>query len=387
MNDQIVPFRVEITDAAITDLRERLARARWPDAETVDDWSQGLPLAYAQELAAYWADGYDMRRLERRLNAHPQVRTEIDGVGIHALHVRSPHEEATPLLLTHGWPGSVVEFLDVIGPLTNPTAHGGDPADAFHLVIPSLPGYGFSDRPAEPGWDLPRIAAAWVTLMGRLGYDRFAAQGGDWGSMVTTVLGYAHPEQVLGIHLNMALADPEQLLALGELTDVERVDFADMANYQQREYGYAQQQGTRPQTLGYGLADSPVGQMTWVVEKLRAWSHHGGDVEDVISRDDLLDDVMTYWCTNTGTSSARLYWHSIAWAFSQYVPTVVPIAYSVFPGEILRLSERWARTRYPDLRHYRRVERGGHFAALEQPALFVDEVRAGFRAIRAGTHA
>jgi len=381
--DDLRPFRIAATDAELDDLRARLAATRWPDPSTVDDWSQGVPLSYAQGLCSYWADGYDWRAREARLNAFPQFTTSVSVEGcapveIHLLHVRSPHEGATPLVLTHGWPGSIAEFQDVIGPLTDPTAHGGDAADAFHVVCPSLPGYGFSGRPTEAGWGVERIAAAWVEVMGRLGYDRFVAQGGDWGAMVTTLLGARHPEQCTAIHLSMVLALPT---SLDDLTDAEQRSLDDMGRHRRWGTGYSTQQRSRPQTLGYGLADSPAGQCAWIVEKFFEWTDNDGAPDDAVDRDRLLDNVMLYWLTNTGASSARLYWES----FSN--PPVerpqVPVGCSVFPREILRPSRRWAEAHYGDqLVWFNELGRGGHFAALEVPDLLVDEIRATFRKVR-----
>lgn len=375
-------FQIELADSEIEDLRRRLRDTRWPDRETVTDWSQGVPLGYLQDLAAYWRDEYDMARVANRLNAFPQYHTAIDGVEIHFLHVRSPHEDAMPLILTHGWPGSVLEFLACIGPLTDPTAHGGDVCDAFHVVVPSLPGHGFSGKPTAPGWGISRIADAWVELMSRLGYGRFLAQGGDWGSVVTTTLGFRAPEQVLGIHLNCGIASPEALLELGDLTDLDRLGLADLESFQRTEMGYFALQSTRPQTVGYALTDSPVGQLAWIVEKFRQWSDCDGHPENAVSRDEILDGVTLYWVTGTGTSSARLYWEEHGSLFDGLTPTKVPVAFTMFPRETVRLSERWARTRFPDLRYHHQASAGGHFAALEQPEIFVGELRAGFRAIR-----
>jgi pimeloyl-ACP methyl ester carboxylesterase len=377
---EIVEFRLDVPDADLNDLRERLARTRWPERETVADWSQGIPLAYVQELCEYWRGGYDWRRLEARLNAIGQFRTEIDGLGIHFLHARSPHPGALPLLLTHGWPGSVVEFLKVIGPLVDPPAHGGDAADAFDVVCPSLPGYGFSDKPGETGWGVQRIAAAWAQLMARLGDERYGAQGGDWGAAITTQLATIDSEHLAGIHLNMLIASPAELEALGELTDREQAALADYAHHRRWNTGYARQQSTRPQTLGYGLVDSPAAQCAWIVEKFWAWTDCEGHPENALTRDELLDNVMLYWLPATGASSARLYWESYRkWDFS---PISVPTGCSIFPKEILRPSRRWAERRFSDLRHWNELDRGGHFAAFEQPELFADELRAFFRHVR-----
>ncbi|MFL5824548.1 MAG: epoxide hydrolase family protein [Solirubrobacteraceae bacterium] len=376
----ITPFRVEIAEEALVDLRDRLGRTRWPEAETVDDWSQGLPLAYAQELCEYWRTAYDQRRVETRLNAVDQFRTEIDGLGIHFLHIRSPHEGALPLLLTHGWPGSVVEFLDVIGPLVDPSAHGGAAADAFHVVCPSLPGYGFSDKPSRPGWGTRRIADAWAELMARLGYERYGAHGGDWGSIITMVLGLGDPEHVAGIHLTMPVASAQDFQGLGELTAAEQAALADFAEHRRSGTGYSKQQSTRPQTLGYGLVDSPAGECAWIVEKFWAWTDCDGHPENVVARDVLLDNVMLYWLPATGASSARLYWESFA---DTDLPVIdVPAGCSIFPREIFRLPRRVARRRFSDLRHWRELDRGGHFAALEKPAVLVEELRTFFAQVR-----
>ena len=380
MDADVTPFRVEIPQAQLDDLRERLARTRWPERETVDDWSQGIPLAYVRELCEYWRERYDWRRAEARLNAIPQMRTRLDGLAIHVLHARSPHAGALPLLLTHGWPGSVVEFLDVIGPLTDPPAHGGDARDAFHVVAVSLPGFGFSDKPAERGYSPDRMAAMVATLMARLGYERYGAQGGDWGAVVTMRLAQLDAEHLAGIHLNMPRAAPAALKALGELTAAEQAALDTLRHYRRWEAGYSTQQATRPQTLGYGLVDSPAAQCAWIVEKFFAWADCDGHPENAVARDVLLDNVMLYWLPATGASSARLYWESFY--DQELAPIDVPTGCSVFPKELFRLSERWARTRFGDLRHFRELDRGGHFAALEQPAVFVDEVRTFFRTVR-----
>lgn len=376
---EVREFRVEISDTQVDDLRNRLSRIRWPDAPTVSDWSQGIPLSYVRELADYWARGYDMHRLADRLNAHPQFHAAVGDLGIHFLHVRSPHSDARPLIMTHGWPGSVVEFLDVIGPLTDPERHGGQAQDAFHLVVPSLPGYGFSGKPTAPGVGIERIGQVWDQLMAALGYPRYYAQGGDWGALVTTAMGIQQPAGLLGIHINMALASPEALAGLGELTTEEQA-LGGLLHYQQQEAGYSTQQGTRPQTLGYGLADSPVGQLAWIVEKFHAWTDCDGHPENAVARDTLLDNVMMYWLTNSATSSARLYWESFS-ALGSFDEVPVPSAYTRFPKEIMTVTERWLRTRFTGLRYYHEVTKGGHFAALEQPQIFVDEVRAGVRSL------
>jgi pimeloyl-ACP methyl ester carboxylesterase len=380
MTETLEPFRIAVGDAELVDLRSRLVRTRWPERETVDDWSQGIPLTYVQELCRYWADGYDWRTREEQLNRFPQFRTELDGLGVHFVHARSTEPDALPLVLTHGWPGSVVEFQKVIGPLTDPAAHGGDPADAFHVVCPSLPGYGFSDKPARTGWTVQRIASAWATLMARLGYQRFGAQGGDWGASVTTSLGEQYADRVAGIHLNMPIAIPD--LSMGEPTARERDAIAAFTHYRRHESGYAKQQSTRPQTLGYGLVDSPAAQAAWIVEKFMTWSDCDGDPETVFTRDELLDNVMLYWIPGTGASSARLYWESHRDLGVKLAPVTVPAAVTIFPKELSRPSRRWAEPRFADLRSWSEVDRGGHFAAFERPETFVAEVRAGFRTMR-----
>lgn len=377
----IEPFTLAIEQAELDDLKARLARTRWPDAETVDDWSQGAPLAKAQALCAYWRDGYDWRRCEAMLNGFGQYRTVIKDLGIHFIHARSPNRDALPIVMTHGWPGSVIEFHKVIGPLTDPVAHGGRAEDAFHLVLPSLPGYGFSDRPTATGWGVKRIANAWIELMHRLGYDRFVAQGGDWGSSITTALGQIAPEGLAAIHLNMPLAFPGPD-DLKEATEEELAAAQRLENYNNIESAYAKQQATRPQTLGYGLADSPSGQAMWIYEKLYAWSDCAGDPENVLSRDEILDNIMLYWLPGTGASSARLYWQSMASAFFDLDPVHVPTGCSLFPKEIFQPSRRLIEKRYTNLVYFNQLDRGGHFAAWEQPELFVDEIRACFRAFR-----
>lgn len=379
MSTAIRPFEVAITDAELDDLRLRLNRIRWPDAETVNDWSQGIPLGYMQTLVDYWREAYDWRRAERLLNGFPQFTTELDGLDIHFIHLRSPHAEARPLLITHGWPGSVLEFHKVLEPLTNPTEHGGSAADAFHVVCPALPGYGFSGRPRETGWGVERIARAWDALMQRLGYERYFAQGGDWGAMVTSMIGVQDQGHCAGIHLNMPIVLPDQA-TMDSLTAQEQSALAGMQHYQEWDSGYSKQQATRPQTLGYGLADSPVAQAAWIIEKFWSWTDCDGHPENVLSRDELLDNVMLYWLTNAGASSARLYWESFA-SISQD-PINLPSGISVFPKEIFRTSERWARQRFRKLVHFNTLDRGGHFAAFEQPDMFVAELRACFGQMR-----
>jgi len=378
MSEEIRPLTIDVPDAALDDLRDRLARARWPEAEPVDDWSQGIPLAYTQELCEYWATGYDWRRFESALNAHGNFVTEIDGLDIHFLHIRSPHDDATPMILTHGWPGSVAEFMGVIGPLTNPTEHGGAAEDAFHLVIPSLPGYGWSAKPTTPGMGVAWIATAWNTLMVRLGYDRYVAQGGDWGGAVTTYIGMQNLGNVRAIHTNMPVAGPSPE-SLAEPTPQEVDALEALGHYDKWDSGYSKQQSTRPQTLGYALVDSAAGQCAWIAEKMWAWTDNDGHPESALSKDQILDNISIYWFTATGASSARLYWESFA-DFGRGT-VEVPTGCSIYPKEIIRCSRRWAEQRYANIEYWNELDRGGHFAAWEQPALFVDELRAAFRVL------
>jgi epoxide hydrolase len=386
MPAEVTPYRIEAAQAELDDLGLRLRRTRWPEPETVGDWSQGVPLAYAQDLCRYWADGYDWRSTEARLNRLPQFRTEIDGVAIHFVHVRSPRPGALPLIITHGWPGSVIEYLKVIGPLTDPAAHGRDPADAFDVVLPSLPGYGFSDKPERAGWGVERIAAAWAELMARLGYRRYGAAGSDWGTSVTASLGQQDPEHIAGIHLVPPLAGPDPS-APGDLTEAERETLASLRRTGESESGYSREHATRPQTIGYALTDSPAALCAWVVEKFWAWTDHGGHLENVLTRDELLDNLMLYWLPRSGASAARLYWESIRqvneWISGAAAePVTVPAGCSIFPAELQRPSRRWAQRRFPDIRYWGEPSRGGHFAAFEQPELFANEICAFFRLIR-----
>ncbi len=382
------PFEIEIPETELEDLRARLRHARWPEPATADGWNQGVPLDYLRDLCEYWAEAYDWRATEARLNALPQFRAEVDGLGIHLLHVRSPEPEATPLVMTHGWPGSVVEFLEAIGPLSNPAAHGGDRADAFHVVCPAPPGYGFSDKPAQSGWGVQRIARAWCELMSQLGYERFGAQGGDWGTSISTSIAQQAPERIIGLHLTPPLAPPDPA-TFDDLTASERAALDSLAHSERFDSGYSREHATRPQTIGYALVDSPVALCAWIVEKLWGWTDHDGDLESALTRDQVLDTVMLYWLPRAGASSARLYWESIAtvneWISGDVTDTVdVPVGCSIFPRELQRPSRRWAQKRFTDIRYWNEPERGGHFAAFEQPERFVAEVRAAFRAIRAG---
>ena len=379
-------FRIDVPDSTLQDLRDRLRRTRWPEPETVDDWSQGVPLDYLRDLCRTWADRYDWRATERRLNAVPQLRAVIDGLAIHLIHVRSRHEDALPLVMTHGWPGSIVEFLKVLGPLTDPTAHGADAADAFHVVCPSLPGFGFSDKPTRTGWGIERIAEAWIALMALLGYERYGAQGSDWGTSISALVGQQDREHVVGIHLTPPLTPPDPA-TLDDLTERERTALASLEHAAEWESGYSREQATRPQTIGYALVDSPVALAAWIIEKFWAWTDHERHLEDVLTRTELLDNLMLYWLPRTGASSARLYWESIRrvdrWISGDAIDTVdVPTGCSIFPKELQRPSRRWAERRFVDIRFWNEPDRGGHFAAFEQPELFVDEVRAFFRLVR-----
>ncbi|MCR6481785.1 epoxide hydrolase [Amycolatopsis sp. OK19-0408] len=367
----VKPFQVSLDELDVADLRERLRRTRWPERETVGDWSQGVPLAYVRELCRDWGEEYDFG-FAARLNAFPQFRAEIDGVGLHFVHLTSPEPGALPLVLTHGWPGSVLEFLDVLGPLTDPAAHGGDPADAFHVVVPSLPGFGWSDKPVLK---IPRVASLWDQLMRELGYDRYGAQGGDWGAAITNALASVAPERLAGVHVNFAPVRLDR----DDATPRERQALADLEEFRRTGSGYSGQQGTRPQTLGYGLTDSPAGQAAWIAEKFWAWTDNKGHPEDAVDRRKILDDISVYWFTATAASSARMYWENRETVQS----TVdVPAGVSVFPKEIVRPSRRQAEQRYTDLRWFEELPVGGHFAALEQPGLFVDQVRGFFRLVR-----
>ena len=386
------PFRFTAPDAALVDLRRRIEATQWPDRELVPDDTQGVQLATMQKLASYWAKDYDWRKVEARLNALPQFVTNIDGLDIHYIHVRSKHPKALPLIITHGWPGSIIEELKVIDPLANPTAHGGNAADAFDVVVPSLPGYGFSGKPRELGWEPVRIARAWVTLMGRLGYAQFVASGGDWGDPVTEQMAVNAPSQVLAIHLNMPSAVPPEIgkaLAAGGppppgLTADEKRAYEQLDFFFQKGLGYANEMRLRPQTL-YGIADSPIGLAAWILDhdalSYRLIARVFDGQKEGLTRDDILDNITLYWLTNTAVSSARLYWEN---KLPFFVPqgVKIPVAVSAFPEELYQAPRSWVEQTFPKLIHYNRLPKGGHFAAWEQPELFTSEVRAGFRSLR-----
>lgn len=377
-------FKLDVPKTEIEDLKRRLADARWPEAETVDDWSQGLPISYHREFCDYWANEYDWYDTQTRLNRFAQYKTDIDGLSIHFLHVKSSHEDATPIIITHGWPGSVVEFHKIIEPLAEPTKHGGDASDAFHVICPSLPGYGFSGKPQSTGWGVPKIAEVWDELMRRLGYDNYYAQGGDWGSAVTTAIGIQNKGRCKGIHVNMPNAGPTKA-ARENPNEADKAALAGAKFYQDWDSGYSKEQSTRPQTLGYGLADSPIGQSAWILEKFYQWTDCNGHPEKVLSRDELIDNIMFYWLTNSGASSARLYWESFNRAFGGGDDNTVkiPTGVSSFPKEVVRTPRSWAEERYTDIQYWNDLDKGGHFAAFEQPELFVTELRAFLAAVGA----
>jgi pimeloyl-ACP methyl ester carboxylesterase len=391
-DDSIRPFRVDIPEDAITDLRRRIEATSWPEQENVTDRSQGVPLATMQALARHWLTEHDWRKCEARLNSFPQFMTEIDGVDIHFIHVRSVHDDALPVIITHGWPGSIIEQLKIIEPLTDPTAFGGDAADAFHVVIPSLPGHGFSDKPAELGWDPIRIATAWSQLMRRLGYGRWVAQGGDWGNAVSEQMALQTPPELVGIHTNMPATIPEDIakaLAAGGpepagLSAEEKYAWDQLDFFYKKGLGYAQEMALRPQTL-YGIADSPVGLAAWMLDhddaSLALIIRVFDGQREGLTRDDILDNVSLYWFTNTAVSSARLYWESkLAFFAPKGVP--VPTAVSVFPDEIYSAPQSWTENAYPNLIHYNRLPKGSHFAAWEQPEALTSELRTAFRSLR-----
>jgi pimeloyl-ACP methyl ester carboxylesterase len=391
--EHIRPFHVNVPEAELTELRRRINATRWPERELVTDISQGVQLATIQKLARYWATDYDWRKVEAKLKALPQFITNIDGLDIHFIHVRSKHENALPLIVTHGWPGSIIEQMKIIDPLTNPTAHGASASDAFHLVIPSMPGYGFSGKPTTTGWGPKRIARAWIELMKRLGYTRFVAQGGDWGAIVVDMMGVQAPPELIGIHTNMAGAVPPDILkaiqtggpAPSGLSDEERSSYERLKDFLAKGVAYALEMGLRPQTL-YGIADSPIGLAAWILDhdarSLELISRSFDGVPEGLTRDDVLDNITLFWLTNTAISAARIYWEFPGLPFFDVKNVSIPVAVSDFPDEIESVPRSWAERAYPKLIHYNKLDKGGHFAAWEQPQLFSEEVRAGFRSLR-----
>lgn len=389
----IRPFRIDVPQDAIDDMRRRISATRWPDRETVDDRSQGVQLEKLRPLVEYWGTGYDWREVEAALNALPQWITDVDGLDIQFTHVRSPHDGAMPLLMTHGWPGSIVELLKVIDPLTNPTAHGGSAEDAFHLVLPTMPGYGFSGRPTTPGWGPARMASVFHQLMLRLGYPRYVSQGGDWGAIISELLALQQPEGLLGIHVNMPGTVPPEVLrhlrnlelAPDALSEREKVAYDGLLHFYRDGFGYAAMMNQSPQTIGYALADSPVGMAAYYYDKFAEWTDSGGEPERVLTVDEMLDAISLYWLTNTGTSSSRSYWEGAqagGGPFDAFDIPTLPVAVTVFPAEIYRAPRSWGEQAFGNLIYWNEVDVGGHFAAWEQPQLFSEEVRAGFRSLR-----
>lgn len=390
----IRPFHIHVPEAQLADLRKRITDTRWPDKEPVNDASQGVQLATMQSLLKYWGNGYDWRKVEKTLNALPEYVTTINGVDIQFIHVRSREPNAMPLILTHGWPGSPLEFLKVIGPLTDPVAYGGRAEDAFDVVIPAIPGYGFSGKPTQPGWNPDRVARAWNVLMKRLGYTRYVSQGGDWGSVIADAMARQAPKGLLGIHINMPATVPANLVngintgapAPANLSADERSAYNQLSTFFGTNAAYGAMMSTRPQTIGYSLADSPAGMAAWMYEKIAEWTQSGGYPERVLGRDRILDDFTLYWVTNTGTSSSRLYWennnNNFSAAAQKTASITVPVAVTVFPGEIYQAPESWTKQAYPSLYYFHEANKGGHFAAWEQPQLFSEELRAAFRPLR-----
>ncbi len=376
------PFRIDVSGGVIVDLQDRLHRTRWPDQMPGTEWQYGTELEALRTLCTYWADSYDWRTAEAALNEWPQFTVMIDGQNIHYAHIRSPHADAMPLVLTHGWPGSIAEFLKIVGPLTNPTEHGGQASDAFHVVIPSIPGYGFSGPTTEPGWDVARVARSTAALMAGLGYERYVAQGGDWGAIISSHIGAHDPSHVAGVHINMVVARPPEGNPLEGVLPEEMSGLASMGNFRDNETGYQEIQKTRPQTLSYGLTDSPAGLAGWILEKFRQWSDCDGDPFTVYTFDELCTNIMIYWVTGTINSSTRLYYETLGPGRATPFPRVeVPTGCAVFPKEIYQSPRSWAEKQY-NVQHWSRFERGGHFAAMEQPVALVDDIRAFVRTLR-----
>jgi pimeloyl-ACP methyl ester carboxylesterase len=389
----IRPFRIDVAQEEIDELRRRTQATRWPDKETVNDRSQGVQLAKLQPLVEYWGNGYDWRKVEATLNALPQFVTEIDGLDIQFAHVRSPHDDALPLLMTHGWPGSIIELLKVIDPLTNPTAHGGRAEEAFHLVLPTMPGYGFSAKPTGTGWNPALMASAFHELMLRLGYPRYVSQGGDWGAIISELLAVQEPEGLLGIHVNMPGTVPAEILrhlrnfdpAPSELSERESLAYERLLHFYRDGFGYAAMMNQSPQTIGYALADSPVGMAAYYYDKFAEWTDSGGEPEKVLTYDEMLDAITLYWLTNTGASSSRSYWEGAqagGGPFDAFDIPKLPVAVTIFPGEIYPAPRSWGEQAFGNLIYWNEVDRGGHFAAWEQPKLFSEEIRAAFTPLR-----
>jgi len=386
-------FHISIPDTALADLRRRILATRWPDKETVTDQSQGVQLAKLQELVRYWGTDYDWKKAEAKLNALPQFVTKIDGLDIQFAHIRSRHPNAMPLIMTHGWPGSILELVKVIGPLTDPTAYGGRAEDAFDLVLPTYPGYGFSGKPTATGWGPDHVARAWDVLMKRLGYTNYVSQGGDWGAIISEVMALQAPQGLLGIHINMPGTTPPDVVKMvrnrepvpAGFSDIEKAAYASLDVFYNKGFGYAEMMNTRPQTLGYALADSPVGLAAFFYDKFATWTYTGGDPERSLTKDEMLDDITLYWLTNTGTSSSRSYWDAAQLGggpFTAIDIPKVPVAVTIFPGEIYRAPRSWAEKNFHHLIYWNEVDKGGHFAAWEEPELFSQEIRAAFRSLR-----
>ena len=378
----IKPYKIKISNEDLEDLKGRLSSTRWPEKETVEDWSQGVPLSYIKEVHDYWINEYDWRSREEYYNSFPQFITDIEGIDIHFIHIKSKHEEAQPLIMSHGWPGSIVEFHKVINSLVDPVSYGGKTEDAFHLVCPTLPGYGFSGKPTQTGTGVERIAELWDLLMNKIGYSEYFAQGGDWGSAITIAIGKQNRGSCKGLHVNMPFAPPTKE-ALENPSERDNMAFEGLNYYQEWGSGYSKQQSTRPQTLGYGLADSPIGQASWIIEKFYEWTDCDGHPENILNKEELLDNIMFYWLTKSASSSARLYWESFgSFGGNPEEKLEIPIGCSIFPKEISRTPRSWAEQVYSNIVYWNELEKGGHFAAFEQPELFINEIRSCFRIIR-----